>query len=229
MDTPLATNERLVVSDNGGRTWKVATNQIATNNSWETQLPGDGRYWVSIRAVDEQGRLGPVDDTAPPRLVVVDSTLPRLKLELTEIDDGTIVGKILAADPNLASASLRHSAWIESPTGERIPCEPKEVRHSPGEGVIAEQIVWSPKTPGRFVLNASVKDNAQNEVAQSNTLDIADAADRRAANVKSAEPASLRLNAPELSPEPKTENTPSDARRLNLRAVLANCRVASRA
>jgi len=219
-DSLSATNERLVVSDNGGRTWSVAANQVAANNSWETQLPGDGRYWVSLGTVDEQGRLVAHPGKAPGQLIIVDSTPPRVTLELTEFDDGTVVGKISATDVNLDAKSLRYAAWTETNSGARVPCTAKEVHLSPTEGVIAGQIVWAPKTPGRFVLNASVKDNAQNQVAQSKTLDIADAADRRTTNARPTETIALRLNAPESAAEKPVDQPHSSARRKNPQAVL---------
>ena len=156
--------DRLLISDDVGRTWTIGERRSSDGDYWEARFPRDGRFWLAVRSVNAQHQLKGPERVIPECIVMVDTVAPRLTFELTETDHQTIVGKISADDENLLPASLQYSAWSESADGTQISCQPSEELITPGTGKLTGSIIWFPKKPGRFVACVTISDRAQHQI-----------------------------------------------------------------
>ncbi len=204
--------DRLLISDDGGRTWTIGEGRSPDGDFWEAQFSHDGCFWLAVRSVNARHQLISPEHVLPECIMIVDTVAPRLKFELTETDDHTIVGKISAADANLLPASLRYSAWSESPDGTRQSCQPSEVLIDPSAGRLSGSIIWLPKSPGRFVARVAVSDGAQHEVQQTRAIEASepDSGPRLIPESRS-EPPRLRLVTAEVPPAVSATPAPAKA------------------
>ena len=99
---------RLFVSQDRGCSWTQAQ-KVATNaRHFNFQAPNDGEYWFGVKTVDRNGRLQPDGDAVDTALqVIVDSTLPQLRLELQSPAPGWVQINWTAADEHLDPTNLR--------------------------------------------------------------------------------------------------------------------------
>jgi hypothetical protein len=99
---------RLYLSRDRGRTWQQVQNVSPESAKFNFQAQGDGDYWFAVRTIDGRGRLHPDAAIMEAGLqVIVDTTIPRLQLDLRQTSPGRVQLSWSASDENLDPTQLR--------------------------------------------------------------------------------------------------------------------------
>ena len=162
-----ATAIRLFVSQDRGRSWTQAQSVATSARHFNFQAPADGEYWFGVKTVDRQGKLQPDGDTIDTALqVIVDATLPQLRLELHQPAPGSVQINWTAADDHLDPTQLRleyrqagMSDW------QKISITPKA----------SGQTQWSVPQGGIVAVRGTVSDLARNTAQDETQLNVAPA------------------------------------------------------
>ncbi len=98
---------RLFVSLDRGVQWRHVQSVQPTAGRFDFQASNDGEYWFSVRTLDGQGNLQPGGNPSPGLIVVVDTQLPKLTIDLRERENRKVELNWNAADPNIAPETLK--------------------------------------------------------------------------------------------------------------------------
>ncbi len=101
-----ATKIQLHVSNNEGLSWKLHEAVNPDAGKFTYHATKDGKYWFSVRTLGTGGLTYPSGPHKPGLQVIVDTTDPVLKLELTEIEPGKIELQWITMDEHLDVESL---------------------------------------------------------------------------------------------------------------------------
>jgi hypothetical protein len=78
---------QLFVSGDRGQTWQLSGTARPTITHFRFKAASDGEYWFDVRTVDSNNRIHPpTTDYRPTLKVIVDSTAPKIELNLTQVD-----------------------------------------------------------------------------------------------------------------------------------------------
>ena len=98
---------RLFVSLDRGTLWRHVQSVQPAAGRFDFQANGDGEYWFAVRTLDGQGNLQPSGNATPGLIVVVDTQLPKLTIDLREREGGKVELNWNAVDPNIAPETLK--------------------------------------------------------------------------------------------------------------------------
>src|SRR5262249_42081556 len=93
------------------------------------EAPADGEFWFIVRTLDAKNRLHPDGNVTDPGLqVIVDTTAPRLELELRQPGPGKVQLLWSASDQHLDLTQLRLDSRQPAPPDWRpVPVVPRAV------------------------------------------------------------------------------------------------------
>jgi len=111
---------QLFVSDDAGRTWRLAPRSMSSATSIIYTAAHDGEHWFSLRTIDQGGRVAPTGPHRPGLRVIVDTQQPKLNLQATASRAGAVDVRWHAEDTNLALDSLK----IETRSGPNSQWQP---------------------------------------------------------------------------------------------------------
>lgn len=190
---------RLYVSRDQGRNWQQVQSVTPQAGKFNFQATGDGEYWFIVRTLDSRNALHPDASNNEPGLqVIVDTTPPRLQLDLRQTAPGKVQLSWIAGDPHLDPTQLRLE-YVQPGTPDWRPISiiPKP------SGTTDE---WSVPDGGLVAVRGSISDLARN-TAQ-------DQVERRVAAANQAVP---RPRTPDLrQPVAGTGNHGTDAQSLTM-------------
>lgn len=99
---------RLYVSRDKGRSWEQGESVLPNAGKFAFKAPTDGEYWFLVRTVDSKNQLHPdLSVTDPGLKVIVDTTPPRLDIQLRQPSPGNVQLTWDASDEHLDPAQLR--------------------------------------------------------------------------------------------------------------------------
>jgi hypothetical protein len=99
---------RLYVSRDRGKVWQQVQAVSPDAGKFNFQAATDGEYWFLVRTLDSKNQLHPALSVVDPGLqVIVDSTVPRLVLELRQPSPGNVLLLWNASDTHLDLSQLR--------------------------------------------------------------------------------------------------------------------------
>lgn len=200
---------RLFVSTDGGRDWKPGGSVSPDARRFDYRADADGEYWFAVRTVDAGGRLhpgGPID--IPALKVVVDTTDPRLSVDLRETEGGRVELTWRADDTNLDPTRLRleylepgNTRWqtvgiVPKPTG---------------------RTAWTSGRAGELAVRGVVSDLAGNVGRSESTLTVGRAAPVDAAPVPDTRQP-IAEGEPEFDP-PRSAELPTGPSATAMRAI----------
>ena len=152
---------RLFVSDDAGRSWRLAGRSSPAIPSFTFSTTDDGEYWFSLRTVDQNARVTPSGPHQPGLRVIVDTQQPMLNLQAAPSPTGAVEIQWHAVDPNLRLDSLR----IEARSGPGATWQPLAIGRPPVDvrGARSGHATWWPQGKiGRVTVRAEVIDHAGN-------------------------------------------------------------------
>lgn len=199
---------RLYVSRDRGGSWqqiqKVSLQAVSPElGKFNFQAPSDGEYWFIVRTVDSQNRLHPEGEPMEPGLqVIVDTSLPTLRLELRQPAPGRAQLVWNATDEHLDPTQLKLE-YIQPGIAnwQTVTVVPKA----------AGETEWSVPQGGVVAVRGSISDLARNVSQDQTQVQIAPAGQTvpRPATPDSRQPiaypgqrngGNLALNMPEQFP-----------------------------
>jgi len=145
---------RLYVSRDRGASWQQIQTVAPEVGKFNFQAPGDGEYWFVVRTLDSKNRLYPEGDAVEPGLrVVVDTTLPQLRLELRQPAAGRAQLVWSSSDEHLDPTQLKLE-YIQTgtPTWQTVSVVPKA----------AGETEWSVPQGGVVEVRGTISDLARN-------------------------------------------------------------------
>jgi len=101
---PLET--QLFVSGDRGVTWYPYAKADPRQEHFMFRAGGDGEYWFAVRTLDHSGRLRPATIPGPGLRVVVDTAIPKFKLDTEIAETGQITAKWEIDDPQVDPNTL---------------------------------------------------------------------------------------------------------------------------
>lgn len=155
---------RLFVSTDAGENWQPGGSVPPETKRFDYRATADGEYWFAVRTVDARGGLhpaGPIERAA--LKVVVDTTAPRLSVELHEVEPGRVELRWTADDSHLDPTKL-----------ELEYLEPGETRWQT-VGIVPKstgRTAWSTARAGEISVRGTVADLAGNVGRSSAELDV---------------------------------------------------------
>ncbi len=145
---------QLHVSRDHGQNWQPYQDVAPDAGKFSFDAQADGEYWFIVRTLDAKKNVHPAGRLADPDLkVVVDTTLPRLDLELRQPAAGKVQLSWICSDENLDLTQLRLE-YVQpgSPDWQAVPIVPKA----------AGQRVWEIPQGGLVSVRGSIADFAKN-------------------------------------------------------------------
>jgi hypothetical protein len=156
---------RLYVSRDRGRDWQRVQAVTPDAGKFNFQASGDGEYWFIVRTLDAKNREHPDANHNEVGLqVIVDTTAPRLQLELKQIAPGRVQLVWNASDEHLDPTQLRLE-YIQPGTTDWEPVS--VVPKASGEST------WSVPQGGIVAVRGSVSDFARNTANDQTQLNVA--------------------------------------------------------
>jgi hypothetical protein len=158
---------QLRVSDDEGATWKETDRVKPTAGQFKFHAPHDGEYWFTVSTIDHQGRVVPKPRPGPELRVVVDTTAPKLEIDVESLPNGKVAANWRIIDANLDLDTLMIQCRSESGDGtwQTVALESPANQQKP-RVVHAGQAVWTPPVAsGRLLVRATVRDLAGNPAA----------------------------------------------------------------
>lgn len=146
---------RLYVSRDQGRNWQQVQAVTPQAGKFNFQATADGEYWFIVRTLDSRNALHPDASNNEPGLqVIVDTTPPRLQLDLRQTTPGKVQLSWIASDPHLDPTQLRLE-YVQpgTPDWRAISIVPKP------SGTTDE---WSVPEGGLVAVRGSISDLARN-------------------------------------------------------------------
>jgi hypothetical protein len=156
---------RLYVSRDRGRDWQRVQAVTPDAGKFNFQASGDGEYWFIVRTLDSKNREHPDANHNEVGLqVIVDTTPPRLQLELKQVAPGRVQLVWNASDEHLDPTQLRLE-YIQPGTTDWEPVS--VVPKASGEST------WSVPLGGIVGVRGSVSDFARNTANDQTQLKVA--------------------------------------------------------
>lgn len=145
---------QLHVSRDHGLTWQAYQEVAPDAGKFSFDAQADGEYWFIVRTLDAKRNIHPAGRLTDPDLkVIVDTTLPRLDLELRQTAPGKVQLNWTCSDEHLDLTQLRlEYAQPGSPDWQAVPIVPKAVG----------QRVWEVPQGGLVSVRGSIADFAKN-------------------------------------------------------------------
>lgn len=155
---------QLFVSVDRGKRWQHIQSVAPQQGKFEFVAPRNGEYWFSVKTLDTYNQLHPSGPTFEAGLkVVVDTTRPKLSIQLSEVSPGRIQVKWTAEDAALDLSRLKLE-FVE-PGGSNWQ---KMAIRAEASG----QTSWRVSRAGQVAVRGSVSDMAGNEVQTQQQLHI---------------------------------------------------------
>lgn len=156
---------RLYVSRDRGGTWQQVQTVMPDAGKFNFQAPSDGEYWFVVKTVDGKNKLHPEGPAMEPGLqVIVDSTSPRLQLELRQPTPGKVQLAWTATDEHVDPTQLRlEYTQPGSPDWQMVSVVPKA----------SGQTEWSVPQGGVVAVRGTVSDFAKNAAQDQTQIVIA--------------------------------------------------------
>ena len=153
----------LYVSDDLGKSWKLAGQATPKEAKFLFNAPRDGEYWFDVTTVDRKGKVRGDATHAAGLKVVVDTAPPKLVLEARRGTAGELVAKWKAEDPYLDANSLVIEYQTEANgTWQRLAIS--GVDDQPRNLYSSESTWWLGIGEGPVTLRARIMDRAENPI-----------------------------------------------------------------
>lgn len=161
---------RLYASIDRGVTWKHIKSVPPTARKFPFEATQDGEYWFSVRTLDSRNQLHPSGRVFEPGLrVVIDTTPPKLELDLRQVSPGKVQLIWNAEDKNLDPTQLvLEYAQNGSQNWQRVIVAPH------GKG----QTTWTISKGGVVAVRGMIKDRASNVGSSQKKIRVVAAASR---------------------------------------------------
>ncbi len=167
---------QLFASADRGVTWHPYAKEAPTAQHFAFRAAGDGEYWFAVRTLDRSGRLRPERIDGPALRVVVDTTLPRLRLQAWRGQAGQISAQweIDELNPRSDSLSIQYRTDPNGPW-QPVALDPRQLDR---QGLAATgssykgEVTWLPGAGSAAVqIRAEVADSAGNQAVSHAHLD----------------------------------------------------------
>jgi len=158
---------RLYVSRDRGRGWQQIQAVAPDAGKFNFEAPSDGEFWFIVRTLDAKNRLHPDGNVTDPGLqVIVDTTAPKLNLDLRQPSPGKVQLLWSASDEHLDLTQLRLE-YLQpgSPEWQPVTVVPKAVG----------QTGWTVPQGGHVAVRGSIADLARNTATDQVQLKVAPA------------------------------------------------------
>ncbi len=167
---------RLYASTDRGITWNHIKSVAPTTRKFPFKATQDGEYWFSVRTLDSNNQLHPSGRVFEPGLrVVIDTTPPKLELDLRQVSPGKVQLIWNAEDQNLDPTQLiLEYAQNGSQNWQRVIVAPH------GKG----QTTWTISQGGVVAVRGMIKDRAANLGRSQKKIQVVAAASRAIRNKK---------------------------------------------
>jgi hypothetical protein len=158
---------RLYTSRDRGRGWQQVQSVAPDAGKFNFEAQADGEFWFIVRTLDARNRLHPDGNVTDPGLqVIVDTTPPKLELELRQPSPGKVQLVWSAADEHLDLTQLRlEYTQPGSPDWQPVTFVPKA----------SGQTSWAIPQGGLVGVRGSIADLAKNTALEQVQLRIAPA------------------------------------------------------
>ena len=194
---PLPLEVQLLVSADGGKTWKPYHRVGPAETRFLFRAHGDGEYWFLIRTLDPSGRLRPEKTEKPGLRVVVDTTPPGLKLQAWQGEAGQVVAQWEVDELHPDPQSLK----IHCRADANDPWQPlaidRQGMNAPGPTRTGQVVWWPQAGSGNVEIRAEVADIAENRAVS------------HAHVVLGGDPASVAFPNPDATREADTDREPT--------------------
>jgi hypothetical protein len=154
----------LLVSTDGGARWQTAQTVPVSKGQFVFRAASDGDYWFAMRSRDRSGQVHPSRVQAPGLRVIVDRTVPILKIQAVQDQSGQIHAQwqVIELHPDPKTLSIQYRAG-ESGSWQDVPAE-SDVIEDAGS-VRTGRVSWLPQLvegSGRVEIRAEMADTAGN-------------------------------------------------------------------
>lgn len=147
----------LFVSGSRGKRWSFYQKRPARDGKFDFQAGRDGEYWFAVGT--DIVRISPDQNTRPEKIVIVDTELPKIDLEVVALQPGRLSAKWFAVDPTLSSSTFRLTYQTESsPEWKRIDVILPRDQANEFDG----EVSWMVNETGTIEVKAEIMDRAGN-------------------------------------------------------------------
>jgi len=163
---------QLYASADRGVTWHPYAKVAPTAQQFVFRAAADGEYWFVVRTLDRSGRLRPEQVDGPGLRVVVDTTLPKLRLQAQRGQAGEISAQweIDELNPRSDSLSIEYRTDENGPW-QPVALDPQQLLATTGSPYRGE-VTWLPGASSAAVqIRAEVADSAGNQAVNHAQLD----------------------------------------------------------
>jgi hypothetical protein len=185
MDIPISiaphgirpTSVQLLVSDDGGRNWRVSSAESAQAKFFRFVPEADGDYLFATRTFDQRGLGFPPGSPTPLLRVTVDRTQPELTLDATATIDGkvTVVYTIRDAAVEPVPPRLYYRRDLDSQWQEAKDAVHEALRQTaaglPNDALVGQCTVRIPGEWRASLMRVQVRDRAGNESAATSEVE----------------------------------------------------------
>lgn len=154
---------RLLVSRDRGRTWQPSQTVAPTAGKFQFQATGDGEYWFCVRTLDGRNRLYPDGPAEAGLQVIVDTSRPRLHLNLRSPERGKVQLTWSASDEHLDPAQLQLE-YMQPGVSEWQPLTVVPIAEGQHE--------WSVPQAGLVSVRGTIADLAKNTVREQTSVQV---------------------------------------------------------
>ena len=163
IDSP--TEVQLFVSEDGGRTWRLAARELPGVGRFSFKAPRDGMYWFTSRTIGRSGKPPEMSTLRPELLVHVDGRQPQLDLQVASSGPRQVRASWTVFDPLLDPQTFQ----LEYRTSPDAPWQPVSVDLPDSDAptqTFAGQAEWTvPAVRAVVDVRAAVRDRARNLTA----------------------------------------------------------------
>ena len=182
---------QLYVSTDQGTNWQLFRRVRPEQGKFLFRAVTDAEYWFATRTVDRSGVLRPERVDGPGLRVVVDTTLPELRLEARQGEGGQVVlgWQVTEAHLDAESLTIQHRSDASQPW-QSVAIDRQSVRSS-GTTCWGEVMWWPPSRSQAEEIRAEVSDTAGNTAvshAQVSLAQVASTDPRLSAELAGARP-----------------------------------------
>ncbi len=160
----------LYVSGNQGESWALYQRRRALDQKFDFQAGEDGEYWFVVRT--DQDPLSPDAVVRPEKVVIVDTTVPKLTMSVEARSPGSLQSRWTINDHNLDQTTFRLQYQFEGdeqwqPVTVDLPVP------NPAAAEYSGEVTWTAgRQQGTVRIRAAVLDRAGNTAEHSDQIEL---------------------------------------------------------
>jgi hypothetical protein len=200
---------QLYLSTDQGKTWRFHDRQTTDKAEFPFQAQGDGEYWFAIKTLNRNRQLIPEGKPAAELIIIVDTVLPELEIDISADAAGRIECRWKASDKNLKADSVQLSYQPIGAASDDWKMVPVNLTGMVRNGSYTDQLAWWPETTEQSLnVRVSIADQAGNTVSQERRINIAQSPWRHRAQ-STARTGDAMSSGQVLTSPPSSEVTPT--------------------